>query len=107
VIADAVSKLEKLANRSGSNLIRQNYQAGAGMLALAQGKYQDAVAHLEEDDRFTHLISMEQLALAYEKTGDREQASKLRQELKRSNVPGIEQVLVVEPLRKMATSARQ
>jgi tetratricopeptide (TPR) repeat protein len=99
VIAEATTQLEKLSRRSGSNLIRQQYQAAAGMLALAHGKYPDAVAHMEEEDLSTHLISMEQAALAYEKNGNHEEASKLREAVKRSNVPGIEFVLVVAPLR--------
>ena len=73
------------------------------MLAIAQGKYLDAIAHLEEEDRFTHLISMEQLALAYEKNGDRDQANELKAALKRANFSNIEQALVSMPLRKSAT----
>jgi tetratricopeptide (TPR) repeat protein len=99
MIADATAKLEKLSKHSGSNLIRQNYEAAAGMLALAHGKYPDAVAHLEEEDLYTHLISMEQAALAYEKNGNQRDAARLRDMVKHSNVPGIEYVLVVAPLR--------
>lgn len=106
-IAGAVSDLQKLSSRNGSNLIRQNYHSAAGMLALAQGKYPDAVSHLEEEDLFTHLIAMEQLALAYEKTGNQEEATKLRAELKRSHLPSIEQVVVADPMRDTATAAQR
>src|SRR5262249_40450036 len=99
VIADATANLAKLSKRSGSNLIRQNYEAAAGMLALANGKYSDAVTHLEEEDLYTHLISMEQAAMAYEKNGNQRDAGKLRDVLKHANVPGIEHVLVVVPMR--------
>jgi tetratricopeptide (TPR) repeat protein len=99
VIADTTAKLEKLSKRSGSNLIRQNYEAAEGMLALANGKYSDAVAHLEEEDLYTHLISMEQAALAYEKNGNQRDAGRLREVIRHSNVPGIEYVLVVAPMR--------
>ena len=99
----AVEDLGKIANHSGSNLVRQNYHGAAGMLAIVQGKYLDAIAHLEEEDRFTHLISMEQLALAYEKNGDRDQANELKAALKRANFSNIEQALVSMPLRKIAT----
>jgi tetratricopeptide (TPR) repeat protein len=97
--ADALSQLDK---RSGNNLIRQSSHAAAGMLALAQGRYGDAVSQLEEEDLSTHLISMEQMALAYEKSGDLAAANRMRGELKRANLPGIEQVLVVMPLRNGA-----
>ncbi len=70
------------------------------MLALARGKYSDAIAHLEEEDRLTHLISMEQLATAYEKNGDRDQANQLRAALKRANFSNMEQALITVPLRK-------
>jgi tetratricopeptide (TPR) repeat protein len=102
--AKAVEDLGKIANRSGSNLIRQNYHGAAGMLATAQGKYLDAIAHLEEEDRFTHLISMEQLMLAYEKNGDQDQANELRAALKRANFSNMEQALVAIPMRKMAAA---
>ncbi len=104
VAADAVPDLGKVADQSGSNLVRQNYQGAAGMLALARGKYSDAIAHLEEEDRFTHLISMEQLAMAYEKNGDRDQANQLRAALKRANFSNIEQALVTMPMRQSATN---
>jgi tetratricopeptide (TPR) repeat protein len=107
IIAGVVSDLHKLSSRNASNLIRQNYHSAAGMLALAQGKYSDAVSHLEEEDRFTHLIAMEQLALAYEKTGNREEANKLRADLKRSHLTGIEQVVVADPMRDKAASAQR
>ncbi|HEV3038062.1 MAG TPA: tetratricopeptide repeat protein [Candidatus Angelobacter sp.] len=100
VASIAVEGLGKIANHSGSNLVRQNYHGAAGMLAIAQGKYLDAIAHLEEEDRFTHLISMEQLALAYEKNGDREPANDLKAALKRANFSNMEQALVTMPLRK-------
>jgi len=50
---------------------------------------------------------MEQLALAYAKAGNRDDAAKLREEIKQTNLPNIEQVLVVDPLRKAAITARQ
>jgi tetratricopeptide (TPR) repeat protein len=105
VLARAVTHLEKLSARNGSNLIRQNYHSAAGMLAMARGKYPEAVSHLEEEDRFTHLIAMEQLALAYDKNGNAEEAKKLRAELRRSNAPTIEQVVVVNPMREAPTTA--
>lgn len=103
--ADAVSRLDKLASQTGNNLIQQSYHGAAGMLALAQGKYADAVTNLEEDDLSTRLISMEQMALAYEKSGKAEEAARLREELKHTNLAGIEQVVVVTPLRKSGASA--
>jgi len=60
-----------------------------------------------EEDRYTHLISLEQLSQAYAKAGHREDAAKIRAEIKRTNLPNIEQVLVVDPLRKTAIAARQ
>jgi len=103
--ADAVARLDKLASQTGNNLIRQSYHGAAGLLALAQGKYDDAVAHLEEDDLATRLISKEQMALAYEKSGKAEEAARLREQLKHTNLAGIEQVVVVTPLRKSSASA--
>jgi hypothetical protein len=43
---------------------------------------------------------MEQLALAYEKNGDREPANDLKAALKRANFSNMEQALVTMPLRK-------
>src|SRR5947199_8421954 len=85
VAADAVEDVGKVANHSRSNRVRQNYQGAAGMLSIAQAKYSDAITHLEEEDRFTHLISMEQLVLDYDKNGDRQQANELRAALTQAN----------------------
>ena len=65
---------------------------------MAQGKYQAAIAHLEEDEQSP--LSLKQLVVAYEKTGNKEQAGRAVQKLAAFYEPTMEQALVVPEFRK-------
>ena len=74
------------------------------MLLVAQGKFEEAIAQLEEDIQSP--LSLKQLVVAYEKTGNKEQAGQMVQKLAAFYDPTIEQALVVPEFRK-STVARQ
>ncbi len=100
-LADAsaiLKQMEELAQYSAGGKIESAYHGAAGLLLMAQGKYQEAVAQLEEDGQSP--LSLKQLALAYEKTGNKDQARQTAQKLAAFYEPTIEQALVVPEFRK-------
>jgi tetratricopeptide (TPR) repeat protein len=93
----SVQQLQTMAASSRSEVVQRSYHAAAGALALAQGKYTQAVAHLEEDQN--NPLSLELLWRAYGKTGAREEAQALRSNMAALNDPTLEQALVGPQLR--------
>ena len=93
----SLKQLEKMAQGSRSEIIQRSYHAATGMLLAAEGKYAEAVPHLEEDSG--NAISMKCLADAYEKVGDTSAAQATRDLLEKMNEPTIEQALVVPRMR--------
>jgi tetratricopeptide (TPR) repeat protein len=97
--ASTLKQLQSLADANGADgLIATAWHAAAGEMALVDGKFADAVNHLEEDD--SNAISMRALIAAYEKNGQQGNAHRLSAKLAALNVPLIEQALVVPQFRK-------
>ena len=94
---DAVKKLETMAQNSRSQIVQLSYHAAAGAVLAAQGKYAEAIPHLEEDS--SDPLSMRLLWQAYGHTGTTAQADSLGGKLAVLNVPTIEQALVVPQFR--------
>jgi tetratricopeptide (TPR) repeat protein len=105
VAAAAVQQLAEMAQASRSRVVQRCYHASAGALAMAQGKYTEAVAHLQEDQN--NPLSLQLLWQAYEKTGVREEAQALRSDLAALNNPTLEQALVDPQLRASLSAAAQ
>jgi tetratricopeptide (TPR) repeat protein len=99
----SVLQLQALAASSRSEVVQRSYHAAAGALAMGQGNYTQAVAHLEEDQN--NPLSLELLWQAYEKTGAREQAAALRSDVAALNDPTLEQALVGPQLRASLSGA--
>jgi lipopolysaccharide biosynthesis regulator YciM len=99
----SVLQLQTLAASSRSEVVQRSYHAAAGALAMGQGNYTQAVAHLEEDQN--NPLSLELLWQAYEKTGAREQAAALRSDVAALNDPTLEQALVGPQLRASLSRA--
>ncbi len=95
----------RLANAGGSIGIERTYHGAAGTLLLAQQKYADAIAQLEED--FANPLSMKLLLTAYEKNGAAEQAGALRKKLNDWKIPSIEEALVVPEFRSQQAMLSQ
>ncbi|HEV2115974.1 MAG TPA: tetratricopeptide repeat protein [Terriglobales bacterium] len=93
----SLQQLQALAASSRSEVVQRSYHAAAGALAVAQGKYTQAVAHLEEDQ--SNPLSLELLWRALEKTGAREEAAALHADVAALNEPTLEQALVNPQLR--------
>ena len=95
--AAKLKRLEKLANSNHDSVIQASFHGALGAMLLAQGKYEDAISHLEEDTR--NPFSMRGLTVAYEKTGAKEKAARMTARLAGFNEPLIEQAIVVLPFR--------
>jgi tetratricopeptide (TPR) repeat protein len=93
----SLQQLQAMAASSRSEVVQRSYHAAAGALAMAQGRYTEAVAHLEEDQN--NPLSLELLWQAYQKTGARDEAAALHSDMAALNNPTLEQALVGPQLR--------
>jgi tetratricopeptide (TPR) repeat protein len=89
--------LEALANGSRNRVIQSSYQGAAGSLLMDQKKYEDAIAHLEEDQ--DNPFTMELLVQAYYQTMQTDKLHEAEARLRGTNVPTMEQALVVPAAR--------
>jgi len=90
-------QLDALANGSRNRVIQSSYHGAAGSLLMDQKKYPDAIAHLEEDQ--DNPFTMELLVQAYYQTEQTEKLHELEAKLRGTNVPTLEQALVVPAAR--------
>jgi tetratricopeptide (TPR) repeat protein len=100
----AIEQLKQKAEASPRGIVERSYQAAIGALLLAQGKYSEAIPHLEEDS--SNCMTAALLLSAYEKAGAQEDADELRQRLTTTNETSIEQALVVPKLRAQTAQLR-
>jgi tetratricopeptide (TPR) repeat protein len=89
--------LEALANGSRNRVIQSSYHGAAGTLLMDQKKYQEAIAHLEEDQ--DNPFTLELLVQAYYQDLQTEKLHEVEARLRGTNVPTIEQALVVPGVR--------
>src|SRR5581483_3655791 len=102
-LADQTLKdLEALANSSRNRVIQASYQGAAGTLLMDQKKYEEAIAHLEEDE--DNPFTMELLVQAYYQTSQPEKLHEIEVKLRGTNVPTMEQALVVPAARSRKPS---
>jgi len=90
-------QLEQMANGSRNRVIQSSYNGAAGTLLMDQKKYEDAIAHLEEDQ--DNPFTMELLVQAYYQTMQTEKLHDMEARLRGTNVPTMEQALVVPAIR--------
>ena len=94
----ALHQLEAMANGNRNRVIQSSYEGAAGALLMDQKKYEDAIAHLEEDQ--DNPFTMELLVQAYYQTMQTEKLHEIEARLRGTNVPTIEQALVVPAIRE-------
>ncbi|HZC23233.1 MAG TPA: hypothetical protein VE866_07835, partial [Candidatus Binatia bacterium] len=92
-----VQQLDILANGSRNRVVQSSSQGAAGTLLMAQKKCEDAIAHLEEDQ--DNPYTMELLVQAYYQTTQTEKLHEIEVKLRGTNVPTMEQALVVPAAR--------
>jgi tetratricopeptide (TPR) repeat protein len=93
----ALQQLETMANGNRNLVIQASYQGAAGALLMDQKKYEDAIPHLEEDS--DNPLTMELLVQAYYQTMQTEKLHEVEARLRGTNVPTMEQALVVPAAR--------
>ena len=93
----AVAQLESMSIQSRSQIIQLAYHAAAGAVLSEEGKYAEAIPHLEEDTENPQ--SMLLLYTAYKQTGAQEDARLLAKRLAGMNEPTVEQALIVPQFR--------
>jgi tetratricopeptide (TPR) repeat protein len=99
-----LSKLEQMSGSTGDVLVEVAHHGAAGAVALAEGNYDQAIGYLEDDS--TNPISMRELVVAYERSGQKENSAHMSAALAALNVPIIEQALVVPDFRRQRADAR-
>lgn len=103
--AKCVGQLATMAAQSRSQSIQLAYHSAAGAVLVEQGKYAEAISHLEEDTENPE--SMLLLYKAYKQTGAQEDAKLLAQRLAGMNEPTVEQALVVPQFRVALADEQQ
>jgi tetratricopeptide (TPR) repeat protein len=93
----AVKQLETMAGTSRSQVIQLCYHGAAGAVLVAQGKFAEAIPHLEEGTGDPE--SMRLLWRAYNSTGATSEAQAVASKLAALNLPTVEQALVVPQFR--------
>jgi tetratricopeptide (TPR) repeat protein len=93
-----LQRLQDLANSTPDSMIQASFHGAAGAMLVAQGKYDEAISGLQEDER--NPFSMQALAVAYEKLGEKDKSARMTARLAGFNEPLIEQAVVVLPFRK-------
>lgn len=100
---DALEQLSRLANSSRDRNIQRAYDAALGAVLVFEHKELEAIPHLEDADRNPY--SMQQLVVAYNKTGAPDKAHALELRIAAINEPTLEQALVVPELRARLAAA--
>jgi tetratricopeptide (TPR) repeat protein len=95
--AKAVKQLETMAGTSRSQVIQLCYHGAAGAVLVSQGKFAEAIPHLEEGTGDPE--SMRLLWRAYNSTGAASEAQAIASKLAALNLPTAEQALVVPQFR--------
>ena len=93
----SLKQLETMASGSRNRVIQSSYQGAAGTLLMEQKKYEEAIAYLEEDQ--DNPFTMELLVQAYYQTSQPEKLHEAEVKLRGTNVPTMEQALVVPAAR--------
>jgi Flp pilus assembly protein TadD len=93
----SLQQLEALANGNRNRVIQSSYHGAAGTLLMDQKKYEDAIVHLEEDQ--DNPFTMELLVQAYYQTMENDKLHEIEVKLRGTNVPTMEQALVVPAAR--------
>jgi tetratricopeptide (TPR) repeat protein len=97
LIRASLDRLTNLSQTLNDKLIEVAYHGAAGAVAFSEGKYQDAISHLEEDNN--NPLSLELLAAAYRQAGNRTEAQSAFDTLANLNDPTLEQAMVVPRFR--------
>lgn len=105
ITAKALAELEKMARSSRDAVVQRQYHGALGLMLAHDGKYAEAIPHLEEDG--TSPVSQRALLEAYRKTGDKAGAAALEKKLMGWNEPTLDQALVIPAMRAVLAKGRE
>jgi tetratricopeptide (TPR) repeat protein len=98
VLADqSLKQLEALASSGRNRVVQSSYSGAAGTLLMDQKKFDEAISYLEEDQ--DNPFTMELLVQAYYQTNQSDKLAQAEAKLRGTNVPTMEQALVVPAAR--------
>ena len=93
----SLKQLEAMVAGSRNRVIQRSYNGAAGTLLIDQKKFDEAITFLEEDQ--DNPFTMELLVQAYYQTNQSEKLHEVEVRLRGTNVPTMEQALVVPAAR--------
>jgi len=93
----SLKQLEAMASGSRNRVIQSSYNGAAGTLLMDQKKFDEAITFLEEDQ--DNPFTMELLVQAYYQTNQSDKLAQAEARLRGTNVPTMEQALVVPAAR--------
>jgi tetratricopeptide (TPR) repeat protein len=93
----SLKQLEAMASGSRNHVIQSSYNGAAGTLLMDQKKFEEAITYLEEDQN--NPFTMELLVQAYYQTNQADKLAEAEGKLRGTNVPTMEQALVVPAAR--------
>ncbi len=93
-----LKKLEDMAASSRNKVILGSYNGAAGTLLMDRKKYEEAIGYLEEDQN--NPFTLELLVQAYYQTDQTDKLHDVEARLRGTNVPTMEQALVVPAVRQ-------
>jgi tetratricopeptide (TPR) repeat protein len=94
----SLKQLEAMATGSRNRVIQSSYNGAAGTLLMDQKKFDEAISNLEDDH--DNPFSMELLVQAYYQTNQPDKLAEAEARLRGTNVPTMEQALVVPAARQ-------
>lgn len=95
--SSTVRRLQQMAVASQDQSIQLAYDGAAGAMLAAQGKYEEAMPHLEEDDH--NPLSVQLMLTVAQRLGDKQRADEVAKRLANWNEPTLEQALVTPEFR--------
>ena len=95
--SEAMTRLQSLATSTRNRTILANWHGAAGAVLVQQKKFEAAIAELEEDQ--DNPFTMDLLAQAYYQANQPEKLHELEARLRGTNLPTLEQALVVPAAR--------
>ena len=93
----SLKQLEALAAGGRNRVVQSSYNGAAGTLLMDQKKFDEAITYLEEDQ--DNPFTMELLVQAYYQTNQPDKLAEAEARLRGTNVPTMEQALVVPAAR--------
>ena len=98
-----LKRLQDLADSTHDQVVQIAYEGAAGAVLVGQGKYEEALVHLSEDNR--NPLSLLLMVRAYQNMGQKAQADELATLLANWNEPTLEHALVVPEIRARHTES--